>query len=212
MNDIASKVLVGIGVTVGVAIIFWLYRQYGVPLGTFLGSLGSLVSDVATIKCEVQTNGGKSLKDRVVGIGNSLAIVEARQRGLVATQSRAIFETDAMFNWIDTNMAVERLTGYGSAHLERRRWISHIHEHDRDSVMAEIIHAISDKRVANASFRFIHSTGEAMTVRLEATPIFSPVIYDTDNGPPVLSWFGSLARTGPQTNVDDNQRPHSDQV
>lgn len=206
MNDVAQKIMIGIGTGTGVGLLGWLAKRYLKPMGVFFAALSTLMDDVSTIKSEVLSNGGGSLKDTVVAIGDSMAIVEARQRGLISTLARATFETDSSFNWTEGNMAVERLTGYGFSHLERRQWKSRIHEDDRQAVMDEIGHAVKDKRAATVSFRFVNQQGEDIPVRLEATPTFSRTKKTGEDGPAVICWFGSLERTGP---MDGDQR-HGD--
>lgn len=205
MNDVARNILGSVGATVLAALIFWAVRNRKAAV-VWVRGVGSIVDDVALIKAEVLTNGGKSLKDKVVAIGDAMSVMEARQRGLISTLARATFETDANFNWTEGNMAVERLTGYGFAHLARRQWKSFVHEDDRPAVMDEIAHAVKDKRAATISFRFVNPQNEEVPVRLEAKPTFSHM-NGSEDGPAVIRWFGWLERTGP---MDADQRVHQD--
>lgn len=204
-EDIASKVLVGIAVSIGVGLVYWLKKRWVDPAAKVLRALPTLISDIADIRAEVRPENGPSLKVSVQNnqtaldaVQASLTIVEAKQRGLVATLARATFETDESFNWVDCNMAMERLTGLGFSHLERKRWVSRIHEEDRADVMQEIAHAVADRRGATATFRFVKTldgegeggdTAEIIRVRLEATPIFNRAKPDH-----VICWSGSLSR------------------
>lgn len=194
--DIVSKIAVGVGVTIGVGLIWWAKRKFFEPAARAFRSLSTLIDDITKIKTAINPeDGGLSLKESVAAIRESLTIVEARQRGLVATLARATFETDESFNWVDCNMAMERLTGVGFSHLERKRWISRIHEDDRGYVMQEIAAAVADKRGATATFRFLKTPSEShsdsvqvVKVRLEATPIFNRNVPDQ-----VICWSGSLS-------------------
>lgn len=185
MHDIAQKVLIAVASSMTLALVYWINRKFVTPLTR----VASLIDDVAAIKKEVQSNSGQSLKDLCVATSDSMAIVEARQRGLMATMASAMFEADAHFNWTDGNMSVERLTGYGFPHLAHRRWISGIHDDDRSDVMREIEFAVADQRTVSISFRFVSSAGAVIPVRLEAMPIFSKSVPSK-----VLCWSGSLLK------------------
>lgn len=195
-DDVTQKVVVAVLTAIGVAVVFWVHRTYLKPLA----SLPQMQLDLAAIKSEVQVNSGKSLKDQVQATRNEVGLLEARQRGLIASLSRATFETDHKFNWIDTNPAMDRLTGVGFSHLERRRWVSMIHDDDRSAVINEIDYAVQDGRRVSISFRWITDDGE-IPVRLEASPVYSRV-------PPtaVMNWFGFLVRQDERRN-DDRRLP-----
>lgn len=182
MDSIPVQVVVGVLTALLSATAFWVHRRYLKPLA----ALPKLQADVAKIKAEVQTNGGSSLKDGVNAIRDELAMVDARQRGVLSRASGATFETDSLFNWTDANLAMERLTGVGFARLERLRWISRIHDDDRARVMEEISYAVKDKRAATTSFRFITDAGDT-NVHLEATPVFS-----RSKPNDVLCWSGIM--------------------
>jgi PAS domain-containing protein len=197
VSEIVTGVVVPLVSSIVLALAWWAKRRFLNPLLDLYAHLAPLVSDVAAtkndvaaIKSEVQTNGGASLKDEVRKIRDNLATVDARQRGLIAMQARPTFETDNNFNWIMTNRALEILTGFGFSHLERRRWVARIHDDDRDHVMEEVRYAIKDGRAASASFRFVSEAGE-LRLRLEATPIFSPL-----DPSKVICWYGSLLPDG----------------
>lgn len=193
MRDIAVKVLIAVATTVGVAVIYFVNRKFVSPAWKFLQGLPGVASDVGFIKAELMFNGGRSLKDTVVEMSQQLTMVEARQRGLIAALPRPTFETDCVFNWVNVNPAMERLTGVGFADLERKRWVAMVHEDDRVDVMTEIHHAVRDKRGVTVSFRFmVH--GYPTDVRLDAIPVFSRLESDKVN-----CWSGSL------TKVDDRR-------
>jgi PAS domain S-box-containing protein len=126
-------------------------------------------------------------------MSDNVSLLEARQRGLLSALPRAVFETDDKFNWIDANLAMERLTGKGWANLELRRWVASIHEEDRPDVMMELHNAVEDKRGVNISFRFRTDSG-VIPVSMDAIPIFSRVKPNT-----VICWSGSMK-------TDDDQR------
>lgn len=188
--DVTSKVLAGVLTTGLIGFSVWAYKNWLKPFSNRflepLSKIEALVNDVSDIKKEVQTNSGSSLKDQVSSVNDNLALLEARQRGLLASLPRAVFETDDQFNWIDVNPAMERLTTRGSRDLELRRWVSYIHEHDRTDVMVEIHHAVQDKRGVSASFRFQTEDG-SIPVSITATPIFSRIVKDT-----VICWSGHM--------------------
>lgn len=201
-QDIVVKVSVAVLSAVLIAVIWWAKRKLLQPLIDLYAHLGPLLLDVAelrqlvkAIKAEVETNGGQSLKDKVHRICDTIERIDARQRGLIATQARATFEADPEFNWTLVNRSLEILTTFGLAHLQKRRWVARIHEDDRDDVMDEVHHARRDGRAMSATFRFV-TDGEQKTViavQLEATPIYSEEHPDK-----IRIWSGSLAPCKPQ--------------
>lgn len=188
MDDILQKIAIGVGTAAGISLVLWLAPRVVKQSRRVM----TLLDDVAFIKKEVQSNHGESLKDHVTKISESIAMVEARQRGLVASMARAMFETDSEFNWTEGNVSVERLTGYGFTHLERRRWLARVHDDDRSDVMHEVQCAVADKRAASIAFRFVPSSGDVVPVRMHADPVFSPVVENK-----VICWTGSLTKDGP---------------
>lgn len=196
-----TAVNIGIGSLIVMLLlsIWWLKRRVIEPLLDLYAHMGPLVSDVAkvlemvnTIRSEVQTNGGLSLKDFVLRLSDVVVVIDARQRGLMATQARPTFEADPHFNITWVNRSLEVLTTYGLEHLANRGWVSHIHEEDRDEVMTELQHARKPRaRSASASFRFVTDVANKrlIRVRLEATPIFH---HDPKKANEVVKWFGSL--------------------
>lgn len=193
MNDLTQKILIGVATAIGIAVVLKLYRGVFVPAVSFVRMLSTIGDDVAAIKAEVMTNGGGSLKDEVKSTNQMMARLEARQRGLIAALPRATFETDEEFNWIESNHAMERLTGVGWQQLSWRGWKTLIHEDDRVNVMNEINHAVKDKRGLSLTFQMETDQG-AFDVRLEAMPTFEKPKMDQ-----VLCWTGWIAK------VDDRR-------
>lgn len=183
-----EKILIGILTSIGIAAIVWSYRNWLLPFALFLRNLATVSGDVRFIKKELLSNGGSSLKDRVTGIDQKLTMIEGRQRGLMSALPRATFETDGEFNWIDCNMALERLTGAGFQHLVRRRWVSLIHTDHRINVMREVSEAVADRRNIDVTFRIAdeHET----EVRMEA----QPVLDRQPGADKLLCWIGSLTK------------------
>lgn len=189
VDEVTQKIIVGVVSAVALAALVIAYRKMLLPTVAFLRCLPTVVVDVAFIKSELNTNGGLSLKDRVNDISDSVTLLEARQRGLIAALPRATFETDDQFNWIEGNHALERLTGHGFAHLARKRWVTIIHEDDRASVMEEIAHAVKDRRGLSLNFHISTETVD-MDVHMEAKPTFSKGASDL-----VLCWTGWIAKS-----------------
>lgn len=195
MNDIAQKILIGVATSLGIALVVAFYRKVITPSVQFVRRFANLLDDVGLIRAEMITNGGKSLKDRVndIGqtvteIGNSLSLLEARQRGLIASLPRPTFEADSNLNWTEVNHSMERLTGLGLSQLVRKRWYSVIHDDDRSPVITELEHAIRDKRNVGISFRIVTDSG-VVPVRLDAKPTFARASTES-----IICWTGWITR------------------
>jgi len=217
MHPVTQGITIAVGsaLSLYLARLFW--KKILVPAGEVVGNLPKLMegidsirtrveensrkivafaSDLTAIKSEVQANSGKSLKDQVhetkrqtEAMSDSLVLMEARQRGLIGSIARATFEADFAFAWTDGNVSVERLTGYGFTHLERRKWLSFVHDEDRNIVNQEIVSALADGREVQVAFRFFQNGGNMVRLRMTATPAFSKVKRDV-----VLCWTGTLFR------------------
>jgi PAS domain S-box-containing protein len=193
--DTENPVAQGLVTSVGAALLIYIgKRVYNLELWD---RLSTLLEDVKQIKKEVSFNSGESLKDVVTNqatqlnnISENLVRLDARQRGFIGSIARATFEADSTFSWTEGNPSIERLTGYGFTHLERRRWLSHVHDEDRGTVVREITSALADGREIQISFRFVRNgDGNIVPLRLVATPVFSPVKRSE-----ILCWTGHLTR------------------
>lgn len=188
LYDLLHKAIPGIISALVLAVIYWLQRRYGKRTWKFMYGVASLIENVEFIKAELLSNGGRSLKDLVKQNTRDLAIVEARQRGMISAIPRPIFETDCEFNWIDANLSMERMTGQGFSQLAKKRWVSLVHDEDRTAVQAEIAFAVRDRRPAAISFRLTTEDGVAF-VRMDATPVFDRTIPETP-----ICWTGTLTK------------------
>jgi PAS domain S-box-containing protein len=192
MGEMGQKIIIGIGTTAGLSVVWWAKRKVADPILDFMVHFAPLLADVAAIKSEVLPNGGNSMRDEIKSIKTSVSNVDARTRnlevrqmGLVATLSRPYFETDAQFNWEVINRETEKMFGFSSAALEKKRWVAKVHEDDRQRVQEEVQDAIETGRGVTATFRIV--TEDAIfSVHLEASP---QVVAGH-----VVGWSGCLTR------------------
>lgn len=208
MNDLTQKLLIGILTPLALATLYWLGRRVNqkfikplTEVAELNKGFATLTNDVALIKKEVQSNSGQSLKDLCASTSDTVSVLDARQRGLMATLASAMFEADPNFNWTEGNISLERLTGYGFSRLAHKGWISRIHDDDRNDVMREIAFAVADKRTAAISFRMVTSSDVIVPVRLDASPVFAKSPPDK-----VLCWSGLLTKESEDRRTIDERR------
>tara|TARA_R110002020_G_scaffold103752_2_gene243078 strand:- start:1097 stop:1675 length:579 start_codon:yes stop_codon:yes gene_type:complete len=114
------------------------------PAVRFMDSHEEVVKSIDTIKHEISTNQGGSLKDAVCNltgtcerIERSQVIIEQRTKASLHYSETALFETDGEGHLVWTNEPFYNLTKMTLTDVEGFDWLSYIHEDERDEFFQE---------------------------------------------------------------------------
>ncbi len=186
-NQTITILVSAIGGLGGLLTIFW--RKFLKPIVKLCKNQDFFVASVEEIKKELTTNGGSSLKDAIIGMKESCARIEHRQRVIIQRtkaalhySSTALFETDeegrliwSNVNLIDLAKRSSTWTKDANYMVEGFDWISLFREQDREAVLSEFKSCLAMNR------RFIKETEliNGVKVRLLGYPY---KITDTEHG------------------------------
>jgi len=125
-------------------LISWIFLKVVKPTLKFIDKHEGLAESVDTIKQEITTNGGGSLKDVVCKLGDSCEriehgqkIIEQRTKASLHYNSTALFETDSAGKVVWTNEPFYELTGQHLADVKDYDWLTYIHEEEREELFME---------------------------------------------------------------------------
>lgn len=133
------------------------------PLVSLINNQDYFKQAVEEIKNELQTNGGNSLKDAVINLGNTCNRIERRQR-IIEQRTKAalhysnvaLFETDDDGRLVWNNMHLCDLTSNEVKSLEGYDWVNCIDEEEREEVLAEFLSCVNMNRKFNRSTKTIN--------------------------------------------------------
>jgi PAS domain S-box-containing protein len=114
------------------------------PLTNISQDNKDIKSSLETIKKEVTTNGGKSIKDTVNSLKSTCEriertqkIIEQRSKSSLHYNDNALFETDENGHLIWINEKFYELTGQSQSDMEGYDWISYIRADQRENFLHE---------------------------------------------------------------------------
>lgn len=132
------------------------------PLVSLINNQDYFKQAVEEIKKELQTNGGNSLKDAVISLGNTCDRIERRQRVIeqrtkaaLHYSNVALFETDSEGRLIWNNNHLCDVAMKSSSSLEGYDWINCINEDEREEILAEFLSCIKMNRKFNRSTKTV---------------------------------------------------------
>ena len=155
----------GISGLTGIITLAW--KKFLKPIVNLCKSQDFFKESVESIKKELCTNGGSSLKDAIIDIKETVNIIDARQKVIVQRtkaalhySSMALFETDkeGRMTWANANLleltktTTNTWNPKASYMIEGFDWISIIEEEYREDVLAEFKSCLKMNR------RFIRDT------------------------------------------------------
>ena len=155
----------GISGLTGIITLAW--KKFLKPIVNLCKNQDFFKESVESIKKELCTNGGSSLKDAIIDIKETVNIIDARQKVIVQRtkaalhySSMALFETDKEGRLIWSNANLIELTkkssngwkSNASYMIEGFDWISLFKEDEREDVLSEFKSCLSMNR------RFIKET------------------------------------------------------
>lgn len=151
----------------------WIFFKVVKPTLKFIDKHEDLSESIDTIKKEITTNGGGSLKDVVCKLGDtcgrieeSQRIIEQRSKAALHYNSTALFETDNAGRLVWTNESFNELTGKSTDSLEGRDWITYVHEDEREDFIHELNSCLSMNRRLDKETK----TSDDMDVRIVGFP------------------------------------------
>jgi hypothetical protein len=114
------------------------------PLIQIIDNQGELKKSVDTIKKELTTNGGNSIKDAIIDLRGTCSrieyrqkVIEQRTKAALHYNNVALFETDEHGRLTWTNSNFYDLTSESVTSVEGYDWLTYIKEEEREEVFEE---------------------------------------------------------------------------
>lgn len=155
MQYLNTENLIWISTVIGIVGGFfgYVYKKVIKPILSFIKEHDSVVSSIETIKKEVTTNGGKSIKDAICSLKKTCERIELRQK-LIEERSKlalhyhneALFEIDRNGNLVWTNEKFYQITGENQVDLQGKNWINYVQEGDREKFERELNNCLNSCR------------------------------------------------------------------
>ena len=158
-TEIITIVISAIGGIFTLTTILW--KKFLKPIVKLCKNQDFFIESVNDIKKELTTNGGSSLKDAIISMGESCKRIEDRQKIIVQRtkaalhySSMALFETykEGRLTWSNANLveltkkSTNSWKGNASYMIEGFDWISLFREEDREDVLDEFKSCLSMNR------------------------------------------------------------------
>jgi PAS domain S-box-containing protein len=154
-------------------LISWLWIKIIRPTMSFVHKHDEIAKSVETIKNELTTNGGNSIKDAVCNLGHTCdriedgqKIIEQRTKAALHYIPAALFETDGAGRLTWTNEPFYELTGQSLSDMEGFDWLVYIHEDEREDLMTDFESCLE----MNRKFSRDVMTSDDKEVRLTGFP------------------------------------------
>lgn len=144
-----------------------LVKKKYISTKNFINELGDCVKLVNT---ELKPNHGSSIKDAISRIDNKISIIDLKNRAYLSHMEVPVIELDSNGNLQWTNRAGFKLFGKDLSELLNFGWFGCIINEQRDTVEAEILDCIRQKRACSINFK-IKTNKKDMDVTLDVSPI-----------------------------------------
>lgn len=141
----------------------------------------------ATIRAELTTNGGGSMRDLVVATAASTTASEARSRAMLSQLHVPFWESDSEGRCVFYSRELSMLSGWTPQDVLGRGWISTIHPADRAAVISEWDACTRDGREFVMDYAFISPDGRRIEIHAEALTM-------RDGKGRVIGYVGRVAR------------------
>jgi PAS domain-containing protein len=129
------------------------------PTIKILQSQENVIKTLETIKKELSTNGGNSLKDSIIDLKGTCSRIETRQKVMeqrtkaaLHYNNIALFETDDQGRLVWTNNSFYELTSDHINSVDGYDWLTYIDEEDREDFFTEF------KSCVNMNRKFVKLT------------------------------------------------------
>lgn len=152
-----------------------------------ISQIPRVLQEIQSVKNELRTNGGTSLRDEIRKLGTKAALAEQQIRALLqAATSEAVFETNVAGEWVWGNRALVNLSGRTSEELFGNGWINIIDPMDRAATVEEWRHSIRDKRECIVRFRMTTRAMRSLWVTMHGFPMRGAYLEE------VVGYFGII--------------------
>lgn len=182
-----------LGVSAAVAPIAWRYAiKPAVAFIRRLNAMGLQVQELSASMVQIQAtlgpNGGRSLYDRVTAAGKSAVFNQALMSTMVdVVVDRPVFEADAKGLFSRVNVAFEKIYETSCDEMADRGWINLLIPEDRDRVIRDYYHAVSDGRSFSTPARVLTiRNGILIVAKFSARPVRDP------SSDVVIGWMGAI--------------------
>lgn len=128
-------------------------------------------SDVGTIRKELTTNGGGTLKDYIDAVRASVDGVNNKLRVMATTNNSIVWESDAQGGSVWASPAMCRALQREFDDIRGQAWKSFVHEPDRGKVISEWESCVREKRAFRMSYHWVRADGYLLRIHAEAHPI-----------------------------------------
>lgn len=155
-----------------------------------LESIPQLVIDVTSIREQVHTNGGSSLKDVVDRIEIRQLHDSQVLGSFLASQNVAFFRTDTKGFIHDASRPLCKLLQRAEAELMGNGWMSWVHQKEREDVADEWNDAVTAGRDFDKHFDMYNDAGDVITVHVRAY-----LLLDLKRKP--MGYFGTFTKVKP---------------
>lgn len=132
------------------------------PLIHLLKNQDYFKNSVEQIRKELITNGGNSLKDSIINLGNTCSRIERRQKVIeqrtkaaLHYSNVALFETDVDGRLVWNNIHLCNLTKNSGENLEGYDWLNFIDEDDRQELMKDFYSCIQMNKKLNRQTKMV---------------------------------------------------------
>ncbi len=184
MNEINPEIIAlifgGISGITGLCTLAW--KKFLKPIVKLCKNQDFFVESITEIRKELHTNGGSSLKDAIISMGESCARIENRQKVIIQRtkaalhySNMALFETDESGRLIWSNANLCELTKDIVTSVEGFDWINLFTEDEREEVLSEFESCLQ----MNRRFSKVTKMQNGKTVRLLGYPYR---ISDSEHG------------------------------
>lgn len=184
-----TQILQNIGLlatAAGGAVMLW--KLIMVPLYKGFINMKSSIEVLQKINEQFSPNGGSTLRDAINRIEGRQVIQEQRHKMLSMDAPFAIFETDALGNYIDVNRTFCRWVGRSLSELVGNGWINSIAPAYQESVTSAWNTALQQQREFTLKYKLIDTEDELMSVFGTAFPLY-------DSKKVLVGWVGIIYKT-----------------
>jgi PAS domain-containing protein len=152
-------------------------------IGGLSDATANLCKRVAAIEGEMKPNGGASFRDAIARVEQMTIGTRAHVRLQYQINHTPTFEVaiNGAITWI--NRAYIEEYGMGLDDISGNKWVSNIHPDDRDRVVREWGHIVSDQRQGDIKYRGKFKGDDYSQVDIVVYPMF-------DHAAVCLGWIG----------------------
>lgn len=170
------------GAIASIVVVFKYIRDFTI----FIRELSKLPETIKNIEKELKTNGGNSLKDKVLKIEkNQIRRDQIFEILLNSNSDIGFYETDKDGMCTKVSLSYCKIIGKSQEECLGKGWVSAIHPEDRESVFKEWSDAVKYERpFFIKKYRFVN--GESI-VYVEGS---SHPIFDDDRK--IIAWYGNV--------------------